>query len=78
MIVIVNVIIFLEDIDSANKLFLLPSPPRFSTDFGKNEQEVMKHASNYLKPEDSQALLELLASNQLKVLYQTYDWGLNC
>ncbi|XP_038885672.1 uncharacterized protein LOC120075979 isoform X2 [Benincasa hispida] len=50
----------------------------FSTDFGKNEQEVMKHASNYLKPEDSQALLELLASSQLKVVYQTYDWGLNC
>ncbi|TYK06656.1 hypothetical protein E5676_scaffold453G001370 [Cucumis melo var. makuwa] len=50
----------------------------FSTDFGKNEQEVMKHASNYLKPDDSQALLELLASSELKVLYQPYDWGLNC
>lgn len=50
----------------------------FSTDFGKNEQEVLKHASNYLKPDDSQALLELLANSQLKVFYQTYDWGLNC
>ncbi|XP_022990141.1 uncharacterized protein LOC111487124 [Cucurbita maxima] len=49
----------------------------FSTDFGKNEQEVMKHVANYLKPDDSQALLELLDSSQLKVFYQAYDWGLN-
>ncbi|KAG7033393.1 hypothetical protein SDJN02_07449, partial [Cucurbita argyrosperma subsp. argyrosperma] len=41
----------------------------FSTDFGKNEQEVMKHVANYLKPDDSQALLELLDSSQLK-----FDW----
>ncbi|KAG6578340.1 hypothetical protein SDJN02_21021, partial [Cucurbita argyrosperma subsp. argyrosperma] len=50
----------------------------FSTDFGKDEQEVLKHASNYLRAEDAQALLEMLAGSQLKVVYQAYDWGLNC
>lgn len=52
--------------------------PRFSIDFGKNELEVLKHASNYLEPTISEALLELLADAQLKVTYQPYDWGLNC
>ncbi|XVE95372.1 hypothetical protein REPUB_Repub02eG0091300 [Reevesia pubescens] len=50
----------------------------FSVDFGKNEVEVLKHASNYLEPTDSEALLEMLADAQLKVIYQPYDWGLNC
>lgn len=57
------------------------SPPmmlRFSVDFGKNEVEVLKHAANYLEPADSEGLLELLANSQLKVIYQPYDWGLNC
>ncbi|EEF48439.1 electron transporter, putative [Ricinus communis] len=49
----------------------------FSMDFGKNEVEVLKHASNYLEPANSEALLELLAQGQLKVQYQPYDWGLN-
>lgn len=51
---------------------------RFSIDFGKNEMEVLKHSSNYLEPAISEALLELLATSQLKVIYQPYDWGLNC
>ncbi|XWS25239.1 hypothetical protein CRYUN_Cryun27aG0052400 [Craigia yunnanensis] len=50
----------------------------FSVDFGKNEVEVLKHASNYLEPTDSEALLEMLADARLKVIYQPYDWGLNC
>lgn len=50
----------------------------FNVDFGKNEVEVMKHASNYLDPANSEALLDLLANSQLKVIYQPYDWGLNC
>ncbi|XP_009602320.1 uncharacterized protein [Nicotiana tomentosiformis] len=49
----------------------------FSVDFGKNEVEVLKHAANYLESSESQALLELLANSQLKVVYQPYDWGLN-
>ncbi|XP_022744487.1 uncharacterized protein LOC111295288 [Durio zibethinus] len=50
----------------------------FSVDFGKNEVEVLKHVSNYLEPTDSEALLGMLADVQLKVIYQPYDWGLNC
>ncbi|XP_048131334.1 uncharacterized protein LOC115751472 isoform X2 [Rhodamnia argentea] len=50
----------------------------FRVDFGKNEVEVLKHASNYLASQDSEALLEMLSSNQLKVTYQPYDWGANC
>ncbi|KAK2659565.1 hypothetical protein Ddye_006098 [Dipteronia dyeriana] len=50
----------------------------FSVDFGKNEVEVLKHASNYLEPAAAAALLELLASSQLKVIYQPYDWTSNC
>lgn len=46
-------------------------------DFGKNEVEVLKHAANYLETTESQALLELLADSQLKVVYQPYDWELN-
>lgn len=49
----------------------------YSVDFGKNEVEVLKHAANYLEPNKSEELLELLASTQLKVIYQPYDWGLN-
>ncbi|KAL6984209.1 hypothetical protein U1Q18_017586 [Sarracenia purpurea var. burkii] len=49
----------------------------YSIDFGKNEIEVLKHAANYLEPADSEALLELLATTQLKVVYQPYDWDLN-
>ncbi|KAH6782417.1 electron carrier/ protein disulfide oxidoreductase [Perilla frutescens var. frutescens] len=49
----------------------------YSIDFGKNEVEVLKHAVNYMEPSDSQALLDLLSNIQLKVIYQTYDWGLN-
>ncbi|CAL5037639.1 unnamed protein product [Urochloa decumbens] len=49
----------------------------YSTDFGKNETEVLKHAANYLEPEQSEQLLELLASTQLKVAYQPYDWSIN-
>ncbi|GJN29240.1 hypothetical protein PR202_gb17442 [Eleusine coracana subsp. coracana] len=49
----------------------------YSTDFGKNEMEVLKHASNYLEPSQSEQLLELLASTQLRVVYQPYDWSIN-
>ncbi|XP_077224390.1 electron carrier/ protein disulfide oxidoreductase [Tasmannia lanceolata] len=50
----------------------------YSADFGKNETEVMKHAANYLEASKSEELLELLAHTQLKVIYQPYDWSLNC
>ncbi|WJX62994.1 hypothetical protein P8452_47927 [Trifolium repens] len=50
----------------------------FSVDFGKNEVEVMKHVSIYLDPSESELLFDLLASSELKVIYQPYDWGLNC
>lgn len=39
---------------------------------------MLKHAANYLEPSKTEELLELLVSNQLKVTYQPYDWGLNC
>ncbi|XP_038973148.1 uncharacterized protein LOC103723548 [Phoenix dactylifera] len=50
----------------------------YKGDFGRNELEVLKHAANYLEPAKSEELLELLASTQLKVTYQPYDWGPNC
>ncbi|KAL4197586.1 hypothetical protein AMTRI_Chr04g188990 [Amborella trichopoda] len=50
----------------------------YSVDFGKIETEVIKHAANYLETSKSEELLELLAGGQLKVVYQPYDWGLNC
>ncbi|KAK8930619.1 hypothetical protein KSP39_PZI016612 [Platanthera zijinensis] len=50
----------------------------YSVDFGKNEDEVLKHTANYLEPTKSEELLELLAGTRLKVVYQPYDWGLNC
>ncbi|CAL5202899.1 unnamed protein product [Lathyrus oleraceus] len=50
----------------------------YSIDFGKSEVEVIKHVSNYLDPADSEVLLDLLTSSELKVTYQPYDWGLNC
>lgn len=49
----------------------------YSIDFGKNEVEVLKHAANYLEPDVSEAFLELIATTQLKVVYQPYDWGFN-
>ncbi|RZR94841.1 hypothetical protein BHM03_00023606 [Ensete ventricosum] len=49
----------------------------YSVDFGKNELEVLKHAVNYLDPEESEEILELLSKTPLKVIYQPYDWGLN-
>lgn len=49
----------------------------YSIDFGKNEVEVLKHAANFLEPDESEAMLELLATTQLKVIYQPYDWSLN-
>ncbi|KAE8715436.1 putative Glycerol-3-phosphate acyltransferase [Hibiscus syriacus] len=50
----------------------------FSVDFGKTVLEVLKHASNYLEPSESEALLEMIADGELKVIYQPYDWRLNC
>lgn len=38
----------------------------------------MRHMSNYLDPVNSELLLDLLATSELKVIYQPYDWGLNC
>ncbi|MED6134941.1 hypothetical protein PIB30_041671 [Stylosanthes scabra] len=49
----------------------------FSVDFGKTEVELLKHVSNYLDPNDSELLLDLLATCELKIIYQPYDWGLN-
>ena len=42
----------------------------YGVDFGKNEVEVLKHETNYLKPPIFEELLELLATCQLKVIYQ--------
>lgn len=50
----------------------------YSSDFGKNEVEVLKHAANYLETAKSEEFLELLATTQLKVVYLPYDWGVNC
>ncbi|CAN4122206.1 unnamed protein product [Withania somnifera] len=61
---------------SPSDIHLIPIQ-MFRVDFGKNEVEVLKHAVNYLESLVSQALLELLANSQLKVVYQPYDWGLN-
>ncbi|KAF1893144.1 hypothetical protein Lal_00001578 [Lupinus albus] len=49
----------------------------YSADFGKSEVEILKHVSNYLDPAYSEKLLILLATSDLKVTYQPYDWGLN-
>ncbi|KAI4305830.1 hypothetical protein L6164_029172 [Bauhinia variegata] len=49
----------------------------FSVDFGKNEVEILKHVSNYLDPADTTVLLDLLATSELKVVYEPYDWGWN-
>lgn len=38
----------------------------------------MKHVSIYLDPSESELLFDLLATSELKVIYQPYDWGLNC
>ncbi|KAK9096797.1 hypothetical protein Sjap_022294 [Stephania japonica] len=50
----------------------------YSVDFGKNETEVLKHAANYLESSKLEEVLDLVADEQLKVVYQPYDWGLNC
>lgn len=50
---------------------------RYSVDFGKNDVEVLKHVSKYLEQTQSEALQELLADSQLKVVYQAYDFDLN-
>ncbi|MBA0607807.1 hypothetical protein Godav_020071 [Gossypium davidsonii] len=50
----------------------------FSVDFGQNEIEVLKHASNYLEPTNAEAFLGIIADSQLRIIYQPYDWGLNC
>ncbi|KAK9163113.1 hypothetical protein Syun_004015 [Stephania yunnanensis] len=50
----------------------------YSVDFGKNETEVLKHAANYLESSKLEQILDLVADEQLKVVYQPYDWGLNC
>ncbi|KAH0452151.1 hypothetical protein IEQ34_019450 [Dendrobium chrysotoxum] len=64
-------------LDAEAKVISVSKILRYSVDFGKNEVEVLKHAANYLEPKKSEELLELLASTQLKVIYQPYDWGLN-
>lgn len=50
----------------------------YSVDFGKSEVEVLKHIANSLEPGECQAFLDLLASAHLKVVYQPFDWRLNC
>ncbi|KAL1194796.1 hypothetical protein V5N11_027575 [Cardamine amara subsp. amara] len=49
----------------------------YGVDFGKSEEEVLKHASTYLEPQLSEALLDLLVDTQFRIIYQSYDWGLN-
>ncbi|XAR62202.1 hypothetical protein NMG60_11016869 [Bertholletia excelsa] len=49
----------------------------YGVDFGKNEIEVLRHAANYLQPNETKALLDLLATGEFKVVYQTFDWSLN-
>ncbi|CAH8355402.1 unnamed protein product [Eruca vesicaria subsp. sativa] len=49
----------------------------YGVDFGNGEKEVLKHASTHLEPQLSEALLDLLVDTQFRVVYQTYDWGLN-
>ncbi|KAJ0240983.1 Electron carrier/ protein disulfide oxidoreductase [Hirschfeldia incana] len=49
----------------------------YAVDFGSCEKKVLKHASTYLEPQLSEALLDVLVDTQFRVVYQTYDWGLN-
>ncbi|XP_048596226.1 uncharacterized protein LOC106430505 isoform X2 [Brassica napus] len=49
----------------------------YAVDFGNGEKSVLKHASTYLEPQISEALLDVLVDTQFRVVYQTYDWGLN-
>ncbi|XP_013606225.1 PREDICTED: uncharacterized protein LOC106313050 isoform X2 [Brassica oleracea var. oleracea] len=49
----------------------------YAVDFGNGEKSVLKHASTYLEPQLSEALLDVLVDTQFRVVYQTYDWGLN-
>lgn len=50
---------------------------RYAVDFGNGEKSVLKHASTYLEPQISEELLDVLVDTQFRVVYQTYDWGLN-
>ncbi|KAM7253099.1 hypothetical protein ACFE04_025717 [Oxalis oulophora] len=58
---------------SANKILKW-----YSVDFGKSEMEVLKFASKYLETTESEGLLQLVGEGHLKVMYQIYDWGINC
>ncbi|XP_023636417.1 uncharacterized protein LOC17884242 [Capsella rubella] len=49
----------------------------YGGDFGKSKEEVLKHASTFLEPQLSEALLDCLVDTQFEVKYQRYDWGLN-
>lgn len=49
----------------------------FSVDFGKNELEILRWLVNHLEPSKAENLLELLDGNELKVVYQPYDWTSN-
>ncbi|XP_019085600.1 PREDICTED: uncharacterized protein LOC104749393 [Camelina sativa] len=49
----------------------------YGVDFGKSKEEVLKHASTFLEPQLSEALLDCLVDTQFEVKYQRYDWGLN-
>ncbi|KAL6573321.1 hypothetical protein OROHE_001780 [Orobanche hederae] len=61
----------------ANVVYVSKILKWYSSDFGKNETEVLKHAANYLDPAETQAFLELLSTTQIKAVYQPYDWGLS-
>ncbi|KAG7552420.1 Glutaredoxin [Arabidopsis thaliana x Arabidopsis arenosa] len=49
----------------------------YGVDFGNSEVEVLKHASTFLEPQFSEALLDCLVDTQFKLVYQKYDWRLN-
>jgi len=50
---------------------------RYGVDFGNGKEEILKHASTFLEPQLSEALLDCLVDTQFEVKYQPYDWGLN-
>ncbi|KAL9816725.1 putative DEP domain, glutaredoxin, Thioredoxin-like superfamily [Arabidopsis thaliana] len=49
----------------------------YGVDFGNGKEEILKHASTFLEPQLSEALLDCLVDTQFEVKYQPYDWGLN-
>ncbi|KAI9097671.1 hypothetical protein K1719_025442 [Acacia pycnantha] len=49
----------------------------FRIDFGKSDAEVLRHVSNYLDPADAEVLLDLLATSEVRVVHNPYDWALN-